>query len=239
MSQSSPARGLAALLVVALALVGAGTVVWIEATAGVSTTRVRIGWRPGVTAVGRIDAEQAFGLADGADVGERTWSYRLQRRSASEIAALLADPRIEDTHKIDRFRRQVVVELPDPDGEHNAAGPVLVAVPGLFTLLAAGWLADDAQATVRTAARTWSGVGLTLNAAVETDGGTLQARVTDTGGRVFEGFDYKDSRPIRGDGVALRLAWRKSLASLRGRSVRLEVRFRRARLYGFEVEEPV
>ena len=73
---------------------------------------------------------------------------------------------------------------------------------------------------------------MTVNAKVD---GELRVRVVDEQGKPVQGFDW--SAPIRGDAVAHRVAWKGTLASLRGRIVRLEFMLRQGELYGFDLNQ--
>jgi hypothetical protein len=66
---------------------------------------VRIRWAASVDEAQRRELAERHGLREEAvagEPGERTWSYRLDDASAENIRGLLSDPRVEDTHGIDR-----------------------------------------------------------------------------------------------------------------------------------------
>ena len=79
-----------------------------------------------------------------------------------------------------------------------------------------------------------AGSKLTLNAKVE---GHLRVRLLDGAGKPLPGFDAADAQPIRGDGLALPVRWKGSLATLRGKPVQIEFALRNAQLYGFDLRE--
>ena len=71
-----------------------------------------------------------------------------------------------------------------------------------------------------------------MNAKVD---GELRIRILDSYGLPMRGFFWKDSTAIRGDSVWHNVRWTGSLASLRGKPVRLEFSLRDAQLYGFDL----
>jgi len=93
--------------------------------------------------------------------------------------------------------------------------------------------AGETAGTLRTRPIRFAGSALTVNADVE---GELRVRLIDSGGAAIEGFDGRDADPIRGDSLAHPVKWKGSLASLRGKDVRIEFSLRRAKLYGFAFE---
>jgi hypothetical protein len=73
---------------------------------------------------------------------------------------------------------------------------------------------------------------LALNAEVA---GELRARALGAAGTPIPGFEAADCLPIRGDSLRHRVQWKRPLASLAGRPVRLEFVMSDARLYGMEL----
>ncbi len=78
-------------------------------------------------------------------------------------------------------------------------------------------------------------IQMTVNAALETDGGELRARVLDEQGAVLPGFDWKDCRPVRGDRVAHPIAWEGANRTLRGKTVSFEFQIKRGSLFSFDL----
>lgn len=72
---------------------------------------------------------------------------------------------------------------------------------------------------------------LFVNAAVN---GRLAIAVCDDAGVPLPGFGYDDFREISGDSVRHRATWKKPLAELRGRTVRLRVRLTNGVFFAFE-----
>jgi len=104
---------------------------------------------------------------------------------------------------------------------------------GLARLRKNGFVSRDAGpegGSLRTPPILWDASGLTVNAKVN---GELRARLLDGQGKVIPGFDSRDCPPIRGDSIAHRITFKGHLASLKGRTVRLELSVRDAQLYGF------
>jgi hypothetical protein len=88
----------------------------LDASQGPRARRVNIRWAPAVGSEERSHIEQERGLRSALDLGEaRTWSYLLADPSTSNIAALLRDPRVEDTAHIDRRTFRVSLDRPNLD----------------------------------------------------------------------------------------------------------------------------
>jgi hypothetical protein len=77
--------------------------------------------------------------------------------------------------------------------------------------------------------------GLTLNA--DARGGHIRTRLTTPEGKPVTGFDWHDATPIATDGLARQVRFRRSLHSLAGRVVRVEMRLSNAALYGFDLTQ--
>ena len=69
-------------------------------------TPIGIRWERDLSDEVRRDREALHQLTDGIATGQRTWSYTLQNRSMDSLAALVADPHVEDTHGFDRSTLQ-------------------------------------------------------------------------------------------------------------------------------------
>ena len=75
---------------------------------------------------------------------------------------------------------------------------------------------------------------LTVNA--EASDGEIRVRMLDEKGAAREGFDYADAPALTTDGLAVPIAWKDSLTSVKGQPVRLEFEMRNAKLYAFGLE---
>jgi hypothetical protein len=64
--------------------------------------------------------------------------------------------------------------------------------------------------------------------------GEVRIRLLDENGQPLMALGESLSKPITGDALAAEVTWRKPLAELRGRAVRLECTARAAALFGFE-----
>ena len=71
---------------------------------------------------------------------------------------------------------------------------------------------------------------LTVNA--RTTGGDVRVRLLDQGGKPLSDLGEPEARPITGDVLAAEVQWKKPLAALRGKPVRLEIVARQAALFG-------
>jgi hypothetical protein len=106
---------------------------------------------------------------------------------------------------------------------------------GLAILRKNGFVSRDAGAnegSLRTPLVVLNGSRLTVNARVN---GEMRARLLDSAGQPIPGFDVGDCSPIRGDSVSLPLQWKRVLAALKGRPVRMEFFLRDAQFYGLDV----
>lgn len=75
---------------------------------------------------------------------------------------------------------------------------------------------------------------MTVNARVE---GYLRVRLTDDSGKPLAGFGWDDCTPVRGDSLAHAVMWKRPLAEVKGKAVRIEFALQRADLYGFGFAE--
>ena len=73
----------------------------------------------------------------------------------------------------------------------------------------------------------------TVNAAIR---GELRARLLNESGQPFPGFDWAETAPTRGDGLALPVHWKRPLSDLGGKRASVEFSLRDADLFGFEVQ---
>lgn len=97
-----------AVVAVLLACAAAPFVVRVEPPEPPGGWHVNVRWAPGVTDAHRADLEEQHGLIVLQPHAERTWVYRLRRSDADTIRALVTDPRVEDTHGIDRSAFRLV-----------------------------------------------------------------------------------------------------------------------------------
>ena len=79
----------------------------------------------------------------------------------------------------------------------------------------------------------WPGGDLLINA--DASQGLLHVRVSDERRKPIEGFDHTDCDAFRGDSTAHRVTWKeRSLAELKGQTIRLEFFLQDADLYTFK-----
>ncbi len=105
---------------------------------------------------------------------------------------------------------------------------------GLVRIMRDRYVSRDASAeegVLRTPPVILAAGQMAINAKVD---GRLAVRLVDLAGNPIPGFDGDDCNPIRGDSVAHAVRWRKPLAELRDKPVRIEFRLQKAQLYGFE-----
>jgi hypothetical protein len=76
---------------------------------------VTVRWAAGLPEDRRRDLERRYGLAQGVSREGTAWRYRLHDRSSANIAALLRDPVVDDTHGLDRSTGALVQSSDDPD----------------------------------------------------------------------------------------------------------------------------
>jgi len=90
--------------------------------------------------------------------------------------------------------------------------------------------AGDATGTLRTPPIVLHGTAVTVNANVT---GELKLRLLDEAGQPLPGFDWVG---IHGDRLEHPVTFKRSLASLAGKPVRIEFQMRRAQLFSFDLE---
>src|SRR2546426_4574872 len=84
----------------------------LELDPGYPAPRITVRWAPDVTDASRIWIERAREFRVPLHREGRTWSYALLNESPGNIARLLDDPRIADTHLIDRKTFTVFPDAP-------------------------------------------------------------------------------------------------------------------------------
>ena len=90
--------------------------------------QVNIRWAEETTEADRVAGERRYGLVNGRLLLQgpawdgRTWQYGLLDVSAANVGALVSEPRVEDTHGIDRSTARVVPVEVEIDVEHQV-GP--------------------------------------------------------------------------------------------------------------------
>jgi hypothetical protein len=95
--------------------------------------------------------------------------------------------------------------------------------------------AGAAGATLRTRRLVLNANAVTLN--VDAARGQVRVQVVGVNGKPVPGFAFADNRPVTRDALAAPVLWAKPLSALQGRTVRLEFALRKARLFGFELNE--
>lgn len=100
---------------------------------------INVRWAPDVGGERRRTLEARYALRDGAHREGDTWRYRLDDISAANVAALLNEPAIEDTHGLDRASGELT---PDgAEGDRDARAELLIGHCGV-TVDAAVAIAD-------------------------------------------------------------------------------------------------
>lgn len=77
--------------------------------------RIRVRWGEGVSPHLRDELVAKHRLVNPTERDEGTWEYGLDDMSRGNIRALVSDPRVDDTHGIDRERFAVSTRLQSPD----------------------------------------------------------------------------------------------------------------------------
>lgn len=115
---------------------------------GVAAVNVR--WAVGGDAE-RRQLEMTYGLEEGTTADGTTWAYRLRDTSRTNVERLVRDPRVVDTHGIDRSRFEITP--PEPAGLRTQFDGVGNATATLYYLfLALPWLALALLLRLRTVA---------------------------------------------------------------------------------------
>ena len=66
-----------------------------------ATVRINVRWHP-IAEEARRDGESQFSLVAGEPLDSTTWTYALRDTSPGNIESLVRDPRVDDTHGVDR-----------------------------------------------------------------------------------------------------------------------------------------
>jgi hypothetical protein len=84
----------------------------------------------------------------------------------------------------------------------------------------------------------FSGDTLELNASTSA-AGQIQVEIQDSEGKAFPGFEFENSIPLFGDGIALKASWKNevSLSSLKGKTVQLKFSLLECDLYSYRFKE--
>jgi hypothetical protein len=89
---------------------------------------INVRWMSELAGDARLSLERRYGLADGVDLGERTWRYTLEDPTAATVLALIGQAAVEDTHGIDRLTglstQAPIDEAADGDDEELLTGTV-------------------------------------------------------------------------------------------------------------------
>jgi hypothetical protein len=151
-----------------LSAIGLSALAYVYARASLPAPHIHVRLAPGVDARGREDLERRFELTEGEFREGRTWAYRLENARQRNIAALLDDPRVEDTDGIDPHSLRVA----DAPGPLAGLRTALLVGFGASTLLFLGAavrrrenLAASFKATTWTA-RLWIGVPILVVTAI-------------------------------------------------------------------------
>ncbi len=93
--------------------------------------------------------------------------------------------------------------------------------------------AGSAGGSFRTPLMELEAAELTLN--LEASAGEVTVQILDQNGKPLRGFTRKDCPPVSGDSLAAPVRWKKSLATLNGKPLRMEFFLKNARLFSFDL----
>jgi hypothetical protein len=113
---------------------------------------VHVRWAPSVDARERGALEARFHLAAGRFLEGRTWSYRITDTSQANVAAIISDPRVEDTDGVDRSARRISSSRGALDG----LGTALALGFGAATLAFVGLALKRSQRFSTLGRRAWT-----------------------------------------------------------------------------------
>jgi len=68
---------------------------------------INVRWREGLSPEARRFVERRLALEPSGEPSDRTWTYVLTTPTRQNIAAIVAHPDVEDTHRIDRQRASI------------------------------------------------------------------------------------------------------------------------------------
>ena len=92
---------------------------------------------------------------------------------------------------------------------------------------------DAAGGAITTPTVVIDGDEMTINA--EASGGEIRVRLLDPSGKTLDGFAFADMQPIMQDGLAMAVKWKRRLAHVRGRPLRMAFAIRSARLFALDL----
>jgi hypothetical protein len=106
---------------------------------------------------------------------------------------------------------------------------------GLVRITRDRYVAREAQKAglLRTRLLTIQGNGIRLN--VDSSKGTARVRILDANGNPIPGFRFADCTPVTTDALSAPVQWKRQLAELQGRPLRLEVGLENSSLFAIEV----
>jgi hypothetical protein len=104
-----------------------------ESPASAAQPYINVRWAPEVGAAERAGLERQYGLADPADRGSTTWTYRLEDTSRGNVERIVRDERVIDTHGIDR--RTFTVAAPPASEARREVRTLLDAIPNAVAFL--------------------------------------------------------------------------------------------------------
>jgi hypothetical protein len=113
-AMATVARAAIAILVAVIVMSAAIWLAQLQWRVGPAAQPVNIRWvaNTAANADARLRAQDALRLTGGKQLDARTWSYRLADRSPEAIGRIIADPSVDDTHRLDRVRRRVAIDQP-------------------------------------------------------------------------------------------------------------------------------
>lgn len=118
----------------------AGVLTWLllAAVVPIRPVDINVRWADGTDAAARAARESRLSLTAGEQAEGTTWRYRLADPSTTNIRALVQDPAVADTHRLNRLRFRP--EFAQDRARHLMLGAALagVLVASLWLFVAAG-----------------------------------------------------------------------------------------------------
>lgn len=123
------ARALRVLAALAALFLGISAVLYVDFVRS-NPPSVNVRWVPGLAPEQRLALEHRFSLDLGEFRDGTTWAYAIRDVSKENLRALVTEPAVDDTHKIDRTHFQLIEPVSIPLDEIAARTLIIIVAMG-------------------------------------------------------------------------------------------------------------